>query len=175
MKRKSFTLFAALLVTAALSTVSASASGDIVPTMTSNTTYTGTGYLGGYAYASSEWAFHEAYKAFDDDNSTYWSTSSGSYGELHFQLFGVKKVTSYTLRTSSQDVSHAPKDWTFEGFNLSEGKWVVLDQVSGYLSYPNYTHTRTFPNTKNYDRYRIKVTANNGAYSTSIAEVQMFE
>lgn len=175
MKKKSFTVFTSLLITVALSTAIVSASGDVIPTMTSNTTYTGTGYTGGYANASSEWAFHEAYQAFDDDNSTYWSTSSGSYGELHFQFFGVKKVTKYTLRTSSQDVSHAPKNWTFEGFNLADGNWVVLDQVWNYISYPNLTHTRTFPNTNNYDRYRIKITANNGAYSTSIAEVQMFE
>lgn len=73
-----------LLMASAISLTGASAAGNLVPVMTSNTSPAGT------ASASSEWAFHEAYKAFDHDYSTYYSTSSGSSGYLQYS-FGTSK------------------------------------------------------------------------------------
>jgi len=168
LNRRLMSITAALLITSGLGVISASASGNIIPLMTSNSNPLGT------AYASSEWSTHEAYKAFDHDNSTYWSTSSGVYGELRFTFNSAKNVKTYTVRTSSQPLGNVPKTWTFQGSNDGVS-WSVLDSISSYL-YPNFTYTYDLPyNNSYYDRYRLVITANNGAYSTSVAEVQMFE
>lgn len=165
--KKVISAAAALAVVSGLSVISASAGSNLIPLMTSNSSIYGT------AYASSEWATHEAYKAFDHDNSTYWSTSSGVYGELRFTFPSSEKVKTYTVRTSSQPLANVPKTWTFQGSNDGVS-WTVLDTVSSWLS-PNFTYTYSIPNNSYYDRYRLVITANNGGYSTSVAEVQMFD
>lgn len=167
LRKKVASATAALLLASSLSVITASASGNIIPLMTSNTNSLGT------AYASSEWAGHEAYQAFDHNDSTYWSTSSGSYGELRFSFSSQKKVTSYTLRTSSQAAGNTPKNWTFQASNDGVN-WTVLDTAAYTLS-PNFTYTFSILNNSYYSKYRLVITANGGAYSTSVAEVQMFE
>lgn len=168
LKSKKFLAAAvALLAVSGLGAAIASAGSNIIPLMTSNSNALGT------AYASSEWGGHEAYRAFDHDDSTYWSTSSGVYGELRFTFNSPKKVTTYTVRTSSQPLENVPKTWTFQGSDDGVS-WTVLDNVSYYLS-PNWTYTFSIPNNNYYNRYRLVITANNGGYSTSVAEVQMFE
>ncbi|MEW9700463.1 hypothetical protein [Paenibacillus sp. SI8] len=166
-RKKTLVSCTSLLIITALSVVGVSASGNIVPTMTSNTNPLGT------AYASSEWATHEAYKAFDHNDSTYWSTSSGVYGELRYSFTSQKKVKSYTLRTSSEPLGNVPNKWTLQGSN-NNGSWVILHTEDNY-HYPNFTYTFNNVNNSYYDRYRLVFTANNGAYSTSVAEVQFFE
>ncbi|MFC5701382.1 discoidin domain-containing protein [Cohnella faecalis] len=166
--KKVISAVAALAVVSGLSIISASAGSNIIPLMTSNSSIYGT------AYASSEWATHDAYKAFDHDNSTYWSTSSGVYGELRFTFPTSKRVTSYTVRTSSEPLGNVPKTWTLQGSN-NGSSWTVLATESNWL-YPNFTYGPFLTTTSgDYTMYRLVITANNGAYSTSVAEVQMFE
>lgn len=159
--------FAALLVASAIGLTGASAAGNLVPLMTSNTSPAGT------ASASSEWAFHEAYKAFDHDTSTYYSTSSGSSGYLQYSFGTPKKVSSYRLTTSTQPLANVPKTWTLQG-SSSGGSWVVLSSQSGYY-YPGSSYYFNLYATGSYDSYRLVITANNGAYSTSIGELELYE
>ncbi|ASA25886.1 discoidin domain-containing protein [Paenibacillus donghaensis] len=160
-------VFAALIVASAISLTGASAAGNIVPVMTSNTSPAGT------ASASSEWAFHEAYKAFDHDTSTYYSTSSGSTGYLQYRFGTSKRVTSYRLTTSSQPLANVPKTWTLQG-SSNGGSWVVLSSQSNTYS-PSSSYYFTLSSTGDYDSYRLVITANNGAYSTSVAELELYE
>lgn len=156
-----------LLMASAISLTGASAAGNLVPVMTSNTSPAGT------ASASSEWAFHEAYKAFDHDYSTYYSTSSGSSGYLQYSFGTSKKVRSYRLTTSSQPQANVPKTWTLQG-SSNGSDWVVLSSQSG-LYYPGSSYYFNLSSTGDYTSYRLVITANNGAYSTSIGELELYE
>jgi len=77
-------------------------------------------------------ATYAAWKAFDGNLATWWSTSSGSavnswlsysYGAGWGQI-----ITTYVL-TATSNVDAAPHDWTFEGWDGAS--WTVLDTQAG--------------------------------------------
>ncbi len=146
---------------------------DGIPTMTGNTTPSGT------ASASTALsATYAAWKAMDDDTATWWSTTAAgvtpcwlsySWGNLNTKI-----ITSYTVRARSGagNQDGAPNAWTFQGYNGST--WTTLDTQSGQSAWGDgEQRTFSFSNTTSYQSYRLSITANNGGTYTEIAEVEM--
>jgi len=118
---------------------------DAVPTMTSATTPSG------IVTASSG---SNPYYAFNDNNSTYWSTSATQW--IAYEFVSPKTITKYTITGSSQSTYRSPSEWTLEGWDGSQ--WVVLDTQSGH-NYTTWTlsgkKTFTISNSTAYLKYRF--------------------
>jgi hypothetical protein len=159
-------------------------SGNIIPTMTSNTSPSGV------ASASSEWnngsVSFQAWKAFNGTNVDVhdkWMTADGiTTGWLQYD-FGAgneKIIRRYSITSPNVNNSYtgtrSPKDWRLEASN--DGiSWTVIDQRSGQTSW-SYNEKRSYmvQSPGLYRFYRLNVTANNGdATNLHIGEFQMME
>lgn len=148
--------------------------GNILPTMTSNTAPSG------FASASSVYGTtDDAWKAFDKTSTTtgtQWSTANTSSGWLSFRFTEKKVIKKYSLRGSYNTVSASPKSWTFEGSNDGGANWTVLDTQTNITNWL-VSQIRSFEilNTTDYLEYRINVTENNGSSFLAISELEMME
>ncbi|WCN36515.1 cohesin domain-containing protein [Aneurinibacillus uraniidurans] len=128
--------------------------------------------------ASSAWSSSfTAQKAFDNRSDTYtWATKEGvPTGWLEYEFDVPKKISKYTLRTRTQLVvpGETPKTWDFEAFDGQ--KWIVLDHQENITNWKNRNEF-VFDNDKAYSKYRINISANNGARNyVTIEEVEMME
>ena len=142
--------------------------GNLIPTMTSNTAPYG------IASASTEntSTTHPAWMAMDKSNSTYWSTTTGGVTpcNLNYLFILPQIIDSYSI-TASTTTNTAPYDWKFQGRNA--GTWTDLDTQAHISFTSNEKKTYTFVNTTAYQEYRILVSANNGGTTTQIAEIEM--
>jgi len=128
---------------------SSAISNGTVPLMTSNT------MPSGIADQSSAYGNVDlAWKAFDQNNSTYWRSNFPS-GWISYEFTSSKIITAYYFVNYQSNYGGNPKDWTFEGWNGSS--WVVLHTVTNY---PGNLTTYTSPdigNTTSYIRYRLNI------------------
>ena len=134
-----------------------------IPTMTSNTAPWGTAFAsenGGTGDAAACW------KAFDNNNSTFWTTSSAGTSfagvDLGFNFTTGFAATGYTITLKDADSNQAPKDWTFQGSNDgtnwttldTEADWNVSNATGDWAGYGAQKITWTFSNTTSYTRYK---------------------
>ncbi|WP_339837378.1 SPRY domain-containing protein [Paenibacillus sp. FSL R7-0272] len=142
-----------------------------VPAMTSNI------LPSGIVEASSTYSTFYPWKAFDrmvDQNG--WVTASGVLvGWLSYEFASPKTLTGYSLKTGTTPVNRPPKTWTFEGWN--DGQWIILDTR---VNEPNFASEEfrfyKFKNNLAYKKYRINVTANQGAGDfLAIGDFGMYE
>lgn len=135
----------------------------LIPTMTSATTPSGV------ASASTEYSTgaYPAWKAFDNDNNTYWNSAVGSMSNqwLQYQFpnpvvanrikIQAGSAISYTLQGSNNGIDFV---------NLSEGTLTVLG-----------THEISFDNTTAYQYYRLaNVNCQPGDNAVSVYSVQLY-
>jgi hypothetical protein len=89
-------------------------------------------------------------------------------------------ITSYRLTSSASPAASDPRDWTFQGCDGAcsadkDAGWTTLDTRSAEaFSSRGLAKTYSFTNTRAYAQYRVRVTANAGATTTQIREVEMF-
>lgn len=146
---------------------------DITPILTSNVLPSP--YV---ASASTEYSGLQAYKAFDQNIDTGWSTaSSTTTGWIKLDL-GVSTeigAISITARNLSTTVTSTPRSFTIEGSNDDS----VFDTLKEVKDEINWTigESRTFKLDKEYSyRYiRISVTANNGGDRVVIGELKLYK
>jgi len=131
-------------------------SSDLIPTMTSNTAPSGV------ASASFEHsAVYAAWKAMDDDNTSY----DGWYTEvaldpahwLQYQFTSGKVIQRYTIASRNHAVIRYPKDWTLQGSN-NGSDWDILDTQSGQTFTQAEKKTYSFSNQTSYAYYRLYIT-----------------
>jgi peptidoglycan/xylan/chitin deacetylase (PgdA/CDA1 family) len=129
-----------------------------------------------------------AAKAYDNTSATKWciSVTPGTSAPLStvydFAGSDTYVLTSYKITTANDAATRDPKNWTFQGCATasctaaSDTGWVTLDtrtnQFAGATRFQ--TNTYTFSNSSAYQKYRLRITANNGATITQIAEIQLF-
>jgi hypothetical protein len=109
--------------------------------------------------------------AFDGNDATLWSVTSGTTGwlKIDFGLGVTKTVAKYTLLGP---VTYSPTAWDFQGSNDVTGvAWDTLDTRSGRNITTRQTYT--FANTTGYRYYRFNVTAGGTYCETST--LQMME
>ncbi|MED1783132.1 discoidin domain-containing protein [Brevibacillus fortis] len=149
---------------------------DLVPTMTSNTSPTG------IASANNIWSTEtDAYKAFDDDEKTYWHPANISHFPyyLGYEFPTETAVGKYTIKLAS-DMTYrhleAPTTWMLEGWNGTN--WISLDVKTNITGWKlGEKREFTFNNSKPYKAYRLNITANNGHGNTHtvISEIEFME
>lgn len=147
-------------------------SGKATPAMTSNSTPSGD------ASANGGTAWH----AFDEDEGTYWQSSSNQTGFLTYHFDSPKVVDGYSIfmafensNTSFTDSDYAPATWFFEG-SMDNSTWDVLDKQYDYVAYEN--GKSNFFEVKNdvaYNYYRISIkkVSRNGSVQPRIREFVM--
>ncbi len=82
--------------------------------------------------ASSEADSHDASKAVDGDNSTYWSAKQGNYSaSLEIRFLGENSFTKWTLSIPEEDYCHSgglPKNFSIQYHDGT--KWIVVADVN---------------------------------------------
>ena len=86
---------------------------------------------------------------------------------------GPEKVRMYTLTSGDGSPAEDPKSWVLKG-SRDGRNWTVLDERSGE-SFKWRRHTRAFEvkHPGKYSHYRLEISENNGAGSTTLAEVEL--
>ena len=141
-----------------------SATGNAVPKMTA------ANLPSGIASATMTQAGYDAYKVFDQDTTTAWSSGSNNPAAIEYDFATSKIIVGYSIQAADLDPARdgpaAPKTWTFEAYNGSS--WVVLDSQFGQSNWST-TEMRfySFVNVNAYTNYRLNIIQNNG-YNTGI-------
>jgi len=154
-----------------------------IPTMTDYTVPYGT------AWSDNTINNREAWKAFDNDNSTYYHTQQHLWPNpaehLGFNFTTGFAATGYTITLRDADITsgQVPKDWTFQGSNDgttwttldTQTDWNISNADEDWQGYAAQKVTFTFSNTTSYTRYRWGFTssASNGQ-ECFISRAQIF-
>lgn len=111
-------------------------------------------------------------KLVDGDVETKFRTNHKDFS-VTFNGNNATAVTSYSLTSASDAKEADPKAWTLEG-SADNRSWKTLDTRSGE-SFSGRKETRTFAlaNDKEYRYYRLRVTDNNGAAYSQLAEFSL--
>jgi hypothetical protein len=104
---------------------------------------------------------YEPSKAFDKDNGTSWSTSSGVPCYIDCDFITPVSLRSYAIRAYGDT---APKSWELQGFNGSD--WDILDSVSNYTSWNS-----SYAITKVWDCYNKNYPTLDGNNSSATEEL----
>ena len=147
-------------------------SDNVIPTMTSNTSPSGTAKASSI-YSSGGW---EAFRAFDNIAESGWVSSNGTpFGWLEYDFQTPKCIEKYTLTPRSVGAEY-PKDWTFEAWDEASSTWIVLDTRSNVDSWTLTSKKEfTFSNTAYYSKYRINITAGHSQSFVGIGQLEMME
>jgi hypothetical protein len=145
--------------------------GMPIPVMISNTAPSG------QAFASTQATGSEAWRAFDQNTSTFWATTTGSLtGVIGYEFPTARTIRRYLWRATI-NAANNPRNWTFEGGSSIVGPWVVLNTVTNSQIGANATFISTgLTNSNAYRFYRMNITLNNGGTNTlQVAELEMTE
>ncbi|HET7578080.1 MAG TPA: GH92 family glycosyl hydrolase [Bacillales bacterium] len=112
-------------------------------------------------------------RLFDNTSETA-LTLDGSHPWIQYHFTdGPKKALMYTITTSKKDATQDPKSWVLIGSEDGQ-KWTVLDKKTNVkFKWRQYTRAFQIENPGKYAYYRLKITDNGGADSTSLAELEL--
>lgn len=123
------------------------------------------------------------WQAFDEDDDSYWQSSSNQTGNLQYDFGGSGKVVDgYTIHMAYENSNasftnddYAPATWFFEG-STNGSTWVVLDKQYDYVAYENgKSNFFEIKNDVSYRYYRINIKKvdRNGTVTPRIREFVM--
>jgi hypothetical protein len=151
-------------------TLSPSGNGNAIPSMTSNTTPSGTCSASSTAGVTAPWY------AFDGAPATWWQSDTNVVAaSLQYQFASSKTIVGYTVQSApgytdatNNGTVNAPCSWTFEGWTGSA--WAILDTQFGQSEWSaGEARFYSFSNANAYAQYRINVLTNNGGVAVAIA------
>jgi len=137
-----------------------------------------TGYTGpeGTASANTELngTTNAAWRAFDG-TTNFWSTFTATVaGILQFQFNTARVIRAYDI-VASTTASSAPRNWTLEGSN-NGSSWTTIDTKTGITIGTSATwQSPTLANTTAYLYYRLNITANQGATTTTVNTLNLYD
>jgi predicted alpha-1,2-mannosidase len=111
---------------------------------------------------------------FDDDSGTEVSLD-GAHPWIQYRFAGDEKhlVRFYTLTSGTGDAAADPRGWVVKG-SADGSSWKVLDERhEEAFQWRSQTRPFKLDRPGNYAYYRIEVTENGGADSTTLAEVEL--
>lgn len=118
----------------------------------------------------------QAFRAFD--NTCYpWETKSGDKtGWIEYEFVNPKTVNKYSIRMKQNDPTYgyaqSPNSWVFEAYDGQN--WIALDTQTNVTDWtPETAKEYSFKNTSSYNKYRLRITANNGGNLINISELGM--
>jgi hypothetical protein len=114
-------------------------------------------------------------KAFDNSSSTKWyATVTTAWIAYQFAGTTTHKVTSYAITSANDVPTRDPSAWQFQGSNDGT-TWTTLDTRTAQVFTNRFqTNGYTCANNTAYTSYRLNITANSGATSVQLAEIQLF-
>jgi hypothetical protein len=140
---------------------------DLTPKMTSNNAPSGEVTFSRQNNTDGNAAF----RAFDKDNETRWTTGSVSNGWIAYEFPSQQNICKYTIRAHPTNGNSAPRNWTFEGWDGTN--YVILDEQNN-INFSNGEYKEfTFNNNNYYIKYRLNVSLNGGADFLGIAELEL--
>ena len=126
----------------------------LIPIMTSNTTPSGV------AKADSGTSSAYAYKAFDNNESTWWASSTGIGSWLEYCFTVAKTVTKFYIKAGYSSNSSGVKSFKIQGSN-NETQWIDLtDEITLPNTSGGAEYTGELKNTSYYKYYRFYATTN---------------
>jgi subtilisin-like proprotein convertase family protein len=144
-----------------------SSTETLIPVMTSDT------LPSGVASASTQGVNQEAWRAFDDSDSSVWDNQyAGIPAWIQYQFSSKKVITSYQFR--SDFGTGMPSEWEFQGSNNGTD-WTTLDSQSILPPAPYTSPILQLTNTTAYLYYRMFISAiESGWVDVSITWLKMF-
>lgn len=152
---------------------------NVIPAMTSNT------LPNGKVSTSSVWDSNihcQPWYAFNHNTSNKYAWASNySYGWLEYDFVNPKCITKYTITSRNpvyDTIGELPRDWTFEAWDDTTGKWTVLDKQTEVSDWKvGVKKEFTFTNLNLYSKYRINVTSSCSPsnHVVVIGELEMME
>ncbi|MGG4397288.1 hypothetical protein ABEX25_23565 [Paenibacillus thiaminolyticus] len=98
----------------------------------------------------------------------HWVTANTTTGWVSYEFETPKKIIQYILTAPSLDanLNRMAKDWEIQAFDVQSNSWVVLDKQSSQTGWKALEKRKYKLNNHNsYKKYKLNVTANNGAAS----------
>ncbi|AOK91042.1 discoidin domain-containing protein [Paenibacillus polymyxa] len=174
MKKIFFSLLSIFLLASVFASSSFASSSDVnlIPKMSGNN------IPSGIASASSSYSdSHQPWTVFDQFiNDNGWSTAAnGIPGWIGYQFEKPVVVNKYVLQARGGNYykAESPKDWTFEGWDGTS--WIILDTQKNQSNWNQPVKKEfTFSNTKEYIKYRLNVSMNNGQNILTLGAFEMY-
>jgi hypothetical protein len=141
-----------------------SSDDDLVPTMSGETAPEGE------AFASSERAGEEAWRAFDKNASSKWRTNSVVAAWLRILL--VTQRTPVTYRITADTAANAPQDWTLQASD-NGFSWTTVDTKTGESFSSGETRIFTIDSPMAGYYFRLNVSANGGNANTAVKSLAL--
>jgi hypothetical protein len=169
----------------------ASAAGDLIPTMTSNTT-SGVTMTASSSNALGGGLGGRSWQTGDNNNTTGWADTGTFQGgtlpswlKVDFGAGNTKTVARYTLRAgaNSSQLDNVPRSWDFQGNDIdtgSDASWTTLDTGGDQTGWA-VSEKREFavgsPQAFRFYRWNVKEITGGGDVSGElfISEVELFE
>lgn len=152
--------------------------GNVIPKMTSNTNPSGKASASSLS-STTDFAPYLAFDRTTTVRAYAWSTANNvTSAWLEYEFPSLKSITKYTLTATrnTNASTEMPKDWTFEAYDEGTKSWIILDTQKEVKDWQNEVKKEfTFKNNNLYKRYRINITANNGASTIIIGLMEMME
>jgi uncharacterized protein YjbI with pentapeptide repeats len=113
-------------------------------------------------------------RAFDQSTATKWFVSGSATPWIAFRSPFPRALTSYRIGSGNDVPARDPRSWVLEGSN--DGiTWTAIDTRSDQVfASRQQLVTYTVAGSAPYTRYRLRVTANNGAKDFQLSELQLF-
>ena len=131
----------------------------LIPTMTSNSTPSGT------ASASTEATGFDAYKAFDNDNTTHWAANTNANEYLQYEFDDSATALSIEILPSSERV----KNFKIQG---SDNGTTWVDLLTAQCASASTAQQFNLTSTGSFKYYRLNVIDN---YSENVISIETFQ
>ncbi|MFD3272613.1 hypothetical protein ACE3MS_21180 [Paenibacillus dendritiformis] len=140
-------------------------SGMVIPQMTSYTTPSGKVEDSGNILTWNG-VTYSGWNLFNNYN--HWVTVNTTTGWVSYEFETPQKIVQYIITAPSLDanLNRMAKDWEIQAFDVQSNSWVVLDKQSSQTGWKALEKRKYKLNNHNsYKKYKLNVTANNGAAS----------
>ena len=116
----------------------------------------------------------ESWRVFDDDSRTIWQAAeSKPTVQYRFPEGRMYTVSLYTVTSAATSPEKDPKSWMLQG-SQDCLTWTTLDtRTNERFGWRSFTKVYASRNTTPFSCYRFAVTANGGAATTQVAELEL--
>ena len=110
----------------------------------------------------------------NDENTKYLTFHSNAWVEYQHPKAVV--VNGYSITSANDVPARDPRNWEFQGWDEDASTWVTLHTVANEPEWPSRFEKKTFSfsNSNAYSRYRLDVSAVNGADIMQMAELEIY-
>lgn len=124
--------------------------------------------------ASSTYSGYNISALFDDNKANNW-TANGQKSIIYFEADNPFLLDSYEMFVATTYTDRMPKDWVVYGSNDNQN-WISIDINANYTKWTSNSSNKFKTNsTMPYKYYKFDITANNGGYYLTVAELILYK